>query len=201
MLKRIRQAVRKRYEIRKEGLVDVLDEHGNPTGEAVNIYELHERSLWHRTANVHVIDGKGNVLLQKRSAKIRTFPNMWQMAAGGHIRHGDTSLETAVQEMEEEIAVSVRPEDLVFIGTSTKDEPQLDGTMRDREFQDNYLLVREVDAESAKLQAHEVGGLAWMPISEFRKLVGEKHPDYVQHAGIPVFLAYVDAHPHGTDKD
>jgi isopentenyldiphosphate isomerase len=36
--------------------------------------------LWHRTANVYIVNSKNEVLLQKRSSTIRVFPNMWTMS-------------------------------------------------------------------------------------------------------------------------
>src|SRR6266403_1759045 len=55
-LKRLRLRMRRIYETRKEGLVDILDESGNSTGKSANIYDIHEHGYWHRTANVYVVN-------------------------------------------------------------------------------------------------------------------------------------------------
>lgn len=190
----VRLALRRLYEIRKEGLIEVLDEHGSPTGELVHIYDIHERSLWHRTANVYVVNSKNEVLLQKRSSTIRVFPNMWTMSAGGHIRAGHTPLQTAVAELKEELDLDIAPEEFISFAETTKDEAQQNGTLRDREFHSNYIVHADVDIDTLKMQVHEVADLEWMPVEEYRAVIASNDPTHVHHASLSAFFAYIDAH-------
>ncbi len=191
-IEKARLALRRRYEIRKEGLIDVLDANGVPTGEAVNIYDLHERGLWHRTANVYILNTKGEVLLQQRSQFVKTYPNMWSVSAGGHIRSGHTSLEAMVGEVSEELGLAIAPEEFIPIRSTRKEEPQQGGY--DREFQDTFIVHKEIDISTLSTQEHEVGSVAWVPIEEYRRLVASKDPDHVIHASLPAFFEYIDSH-------
>ena len=193
---RLRLSARRRYEIRKEGRIDVLDGQGMPTGETAHIYGIHERGLWHRTANVYIVNSRGEVLLQKRSAFVRVFPNLWSLSSGGHVRAGQTAAEAAVAEVGEELGLAITQADLIPIAGSTKEESQPGG--HDREFQANFVVHKDIDLAGLATQKHEVGGLAWMPVGEYRRLVEVKHPDHVLHASLAAFFAYIDS--HGTDK-
>ena len=196
-LQRLRLAARKRYEIRKEGLIDVLDKDGVPTGEAVNIYDLHQRGLWHRAANVYILDGTGRVLLQKRSKYVKTFPNMWSVSAGGHIRSGQTSLEAMAGEVSEELGLAIAPEEFIPIRSTVKEESQVGGY--DREFQDTFVVYNDVDVSKLSTQKHEVGDVAWMDIEEYRRLIAQKDPAHVMHHSLPAFFEYIDSHATGQN--
>ena len=196
LFKKVRLAFRRAYEIRTEGLVDVVDEASVPTGESVNIYAVHERGLWHRTANVYIVNSKGEVLLQKRSKYIRVFPNMWSLSAGGHVRSGQTSLEAVVDELREELAVSVDPKEFIQFETTIKNEVQPGGW--DREFHDNFIVYKDLDIKELKAQSHEVTDLQWIDIETYRKIIAAGEPDYLLHKNVPAFFKYIDE--HGTGK-
>ncbi len=51
-----------------EEKIDVLNELGEFTGKVATRDECHQKGLWHRAVYAFIIDKKGNVLLQKRSA-------------------------------------------------------------------------------------------------------------------------------------
>lgn len=50
--------LRRQKEIRKEGMIDILDSTGVPTGVTAHIYEIHDRGHWHATVNVYVVNSK-----------------------------------------------------------------------------------------------------------------------------------------------
>ncbi len=59
-------------------------------------------------------DGELEFLWQKRSEKIDRFPGYYDISAGGHINLGETLIEAAIRETDEEIGVSITSEDLQF---------------------------------------------------------------------------------------
>ena len=59
-----------------------------------------------RTAIVWLEDGKGNVLIHKRSMTKSAFPSRWENAAGGGVAHDETYEQAAYKELEEEIGVT-----------------------------------------------------------------------------------------------
>ncbi len=198
IVKRVRKKVRKVRELYKEGQIDVLDSTGAPTGATANIYDIHDKGLWHRIANVYVVNSKDEVLAQKRSAGMRVFPNMWQAPMGGHIKSGETSIETALSELKEELGITVHKDDLIPIASTVKDEPQPGGF--DREFHDNFVFYSDVLISDLKLQKFEVGGVKWFPIEEYKEILARKDPHHVMHPSLFAFFGYIDS-THGSRKD
>ena len=56
-----------------EELVDVLDERGMYIGKTETRANCSKEGLWHKAVCVFIINSKGQVLLQKRSANKKTY--------------------------------------------------------------------------------------------------------------------------------
>ena len=52
--------------------IEVLNEKGEKTGEVVSREEVHRLGLWHKTVHIWIVNGKNEVLLQKRCAQKET---------------------------------------------------------------------------------------------------------------------------------
>ena len=79
----------------------------------------------------------------------------------------------AVREMEEELGLRVRPEELTFIGVHRGAfEAEFYGRMfRDNELSYVYLYTGPVDVADLKLQEEEVESVLWMDYEECRQQV------------------------------
>ena len=104
-----------------EEYFDVVDEKGIPTGETVSRSVAHATGVRHRTAHVWIMrrspEGGAQVLLQKRSQNKDSFPGEYDTSSAGHIQAGDEPLESALRELEEELGIKGRKEDLCPVGT------------------------------------------------------------------------------------
>ena len=61
---------------------------------------------WPRlVVRVFIIDDSGKILLQQRSATSYIFPNLWDLAAAGHVDSGDTLKQAAERELLEEVGL------------------------------------------------------------------------------------------------
>lgn len=60
--------------------VVVVDENDNEIGSAP-LAEVWKKGLYHRIVSVFVQDDKGRMLLQKRGADAKIYPNCWDQAA------------------------------------------------------------------------------------------------------------------------
>ncbi len=56
--------------------------------------------------SVFVLNDRGEVLLQRRSANKKYYPNTWALCTG-HVEKGESSREAAVREIKEELGISV----------------------------------------------------------------------------------------------
>ena len=63
-------------------LIQIVDKNGNFTGEVMDKEEAHDKNLLHNEVAAFIINGKGQVLLQKRSVNKRFNPNKWALCAG-----------------------------------------------------------------------------------------------------------------------
>ena len=90
-----------------EEMIDVLDENGVKTGEVVTRKEVHKKGLWHRIIVVAIIDNNNQLLMQQRSYQKDTNPGKWDISVAGHVSAGQTSLEAAIREVEEEVGIHI----------------------------------------------------------------------------------------------
>ncbi len=54
-------------------------------------------------------------LWQRRSGKVDRYPGDWDFSAGGHVNLGESLVEAAVRETEEEIGAKITADDLQFV--------------------------------------------------------------------------------------
>lgn len=138
-----------------EELYDVLDGEGNKTGEVLPKSEVHERELQHASVFVWIYNSKGEVLLQYRAKNKRSFPEVWDVSVAGHISAGDTPLETAVREIEEEIGTHVSADELQQVDYVHDVVPWLPDK-KHPEFCWVYILHTELDPSQLAIQKDEL---------------------------------------------
>lgn len=176
----------------KEEMLDVYDENGENAGRVAARSIVHRDGLWHNNAHVYVFNSKGEVLLQKRSAEKTSNPNMWGGSAGGHVEAGDNSFDAAIRETHEEIGLSVSDPEVRYIGTSRDSVVLNGGTYKNNQFNDVYVIKKDVAISDLKKQDSEVSEIKWIPIEEFRKRTADKDATIVPCASIPLFFTYYD---------
>ena len=150
---------------------DICDEAGNPTGEIVSRDEAHRSGIRHRTAHVWVVrrvDGRWQVLLQKRSENKDSFPGKYDTSSAGHIPAGDEPLESALRELGEELGIHARPEQLHYAGTfDIRYEKEFhDRLFRDNELSHVYVYMEPVEVSDLTLQAEEVSRVDWFDLED-----------------------------------
>ncbi|MBY0539451.1 NUDIX domain-containing protein [Patescibacteria group bacterium] len=64
-----------------------------------------EKGIIHRISRVFIFNSKGEMLIQKRSSHVSSFPNRWDDSAAGHVDEGEEYLEAAVRELKEEVGI------------------------------------------------------------------------------------------------
>ena len=96
-------------------MFDVLNELGEFTGEVATRDECHEKGLWHRAVYAFIIDDNFNVLLQKRSANKKLWPNKWDVTIGGHVNAGEFGRQALIRECKEELGIEISDDDIKYI--------------------------------------------------------------------------------------
>ena len=157
--------------------LDVLDDKGVQAGQTVSYEEAHEKGVMHRSVHIWFLNSNNELLLQKRSATKQAYPNHWDISASGHISTGQTSLEAAKAETEEELGLSLSDDAFEYLFSVEEHIVLNEGTYVNNEFQDVYLVRLDARVSDLTLQTSEVSGARWIGVDEFRlwtKGLGEK---------------------------
>lgn len=147
--------------------LDVVDETGCPTGQTVERSVAHAQGIRHRTAHVWLVRrraGRLQVLLQKRSENKDSNPGKYDISSAGHIPAGVEWKPSALRELQEELGVNAREEQLHYCGQRRffhqaffHGKPFLD-----RQVSNVYLLWLDWDEKKFTLQKEEVSEVRWL---------------------------------------
>lgn len=149
--------------------IDILDARGARTGEVAWKSEAHRLGLRHRCFHCWIVDPRGPYLfVQLRAPGKDTWPDLLDVTAAGHLRAGEETLD-GLREVEEELGLLVRAEELLPLGTRTI-EREIPGGGLDREFQEAFLLVRELSPNDLRLQEEEVAALVRLDLDDVEAL-------------------------------
>ena len=159
---------------------DVLDSNGNKTGEIKSRNNVHKDGDWHRSVYIILINKESQIILQKRSAAKESYPDMWTISASGHLSAGESSEETAVKELEEELGIDVNKEQLEYLFTIQVQEVPTEG-FEDNEFSDVYLVEMDVELSNIVVQEEEVSEVKFVHYKEFENMVRTSDPSLIHY--------------------
>lgn len=137
-------------------------------GQGATKDEVFGKGLLHGAAHVWIWrnnKGATEVLLQKRGATKRTWPNKLDISAAGHIDLGETPLEAAVRETSEEIGLVIKPSDLTFVTTHRAHLNAGDDNI-ENEFQWLYIFQLPLQTDFT-LADGEVDSVIWVSLDAF----------------------------------
>jgi isopentenyldiphosphate isomerase len=178
-------------------IFDIVDEHGIPTGETVAREDAHRYGIRHRTSHVWLIrmyNGKSQVLLQKRSPDKDSYPGCYDISSAGHIPTGDDFLESALRELEEELGIAAKPDEMIYCGQRRFEFQDI---FHGQEFWDNqvsnvYVLWRDKDAADFKIQKSEIESMLWMDLDTCVDMViRAKIPNCIQIDELEMISSYL----------
>ena len=153
-------------------MFDVIDMDGNKTGAIKERGVVHREGALHATSHIWIArknEKSGyDILLQKRSACKDSHPGCYDISSAGHIGAGDEALESALRELEEELGIKAKPENLLEFGVQYKN---YEGEFYGRPFRDNqrsilYLYKEPINMDELVLQESEIESVIWMDYKE-----------------------------------
>ena len=138
---------------------DLYDKDRNLTGEFIFKGEPIPKGKYIIVILVMIQNSKGEFLIQKRSKqKGGKFA-----ATGGHVKSGQTSVEGMIDEIQEEIGLTVEPQELELLYTAREDEQDV--------FFDLYYMKKDFEISDFILQEEEVESVSWKTIEEIDELI------------------------------
>lgn len=157
-----------------EEMIDVLDEKtGDLTGEIISKSEAHRTGKWHGSIHILIVNkDKTKTLLQKRCEQKKLYPNMWDIAVGGHISAGETPLISAQRELQEELGLDLNNLDVTEID-KIKEQLSNNGVISN-EYVTIYVAYGDIDISKIKLQKEEVSEIKWCSKKELNELIKQE---------------------------
>ena len=146
-----------------EEILDIYTKDGKYLGTKTR-KECHQKDpgFYHKPVWIWIVNNKNEILVQKRASVKKSFPNYWDMPSAGHVAAGETSIEGAIRETEEELGLKTKKEDYIYVGEYICEKTWEIGQI--------YLLKLDVSLENIKLQKEEVDEVKWLSYDEFVKL-------------------------------
>lgn len=141
-------------------LWDLVDKNRNMLGKTHHRgFELN-KGEYHIVVEIFTINADGKILLTQRDP-VKTYPLLWEIT-GGSITAGESSVEGAVRELEEETGLLAAPDQLRKIGE----------IKYGHYFRDSYIWKSEemINPSTMKLQPGEVCDAKLVNFDELRKM-------------------------------
>lgn len=107
--------------------------------------------------------GSAEIMLQKRSQAMLSRPGWYHISAGGHINVGESSVEAATREVQEEMGISINSDDLYYV-YSGRIIPQDPNNIV------NVFLYELDDDSSIKLVDGEVDSFEWRSFDNWKEI-------------------------------
>lgn len=140
-------------------IVDLLNKRKEKTGETSKRNSVPE-DRYRLSIHVWIVNDNDEILIQQRSSNRKKFPNMWTNTGGGSIE-GESSMDTVLRELKEELNISPKIESLEFIASYK----------RTNDFVDVWVLKQNIDIKDLIFQKEEVQDAKWVKIDEWEKMV------------------------------
>ena len=96
--------------------------------------DIHSQGLLHRAVSILLVNTKGEIYLQQRSRLKDSYPLKWTTSASGHVDPGESYLQAAKRELQEELSLQA---ELDFLGKIPA------SVHTDYEFMEIYLTVTD----------------------------------------------------------
>ncbi len=107
-----------------------------------------------------IMNKNNEILIQKRDANKKHFPNLWSQTGGGVIENEDTIM-AAIRECKEELGINIDEEKMELVMTIKRED----------NFLDIYLVKQEFKIEDMILQKGEVADVKWVKLDEFEEMM------------------------------
>lgn len=168
-----------------------VDKNDNVIGSGTGA-EAREEGIIYRIIRILLFNSRGELLIQKRSENVPS-PEKWDQSVGGHVDEGESYLEAAERELEEELGVKDLPlQEITKFYTEN-----IDGAKTMKRF--NTLYLGNYDGE-VKLNPEETSEVRWITLDELAAWMKEKPQDFTR-GFIKAFNLFSKENPARTNTD
>ena len=158
-------------------LLDVLDGEGKPTGNVKDKVQIYKDGDWFRSVHIWIVNDKKEILLQKRSSKKTTFPNLWAVSVSGHVMAGESSMDAVVREIKEELNMDIDKTACQYLFTVRRQN--IFKNCINRVFDEVYLVRLNIDVKNVKLQKSELCEIKYFELEYLKKALENRDERFV----------------------
>jgi isopentenyldiphosphate isomerase len=164
-------------------LIDILNAEGKPLGTRAMKSIAHRKGLFHATVHIWFYTKDGELLLQKRSATKDIHPGLWDVSVAGHIGAGESIIDAAIREVQEEIGLLITGKELNKVGVFKSIQKHSEQLI-DCEFHHTFLSELKVSLKHLTKQESEVDDLKLIASLQFINELNNKElaKQYVPHS-------------------
>ncbi len=126
--------------------------------------EPHQSGDYHLIILICIFNSEGKMLIQKRSSNQIGWPDLWDITVGGCAVKGENSRTAAARELAEELGIQM---------DFTNIRPHFTADLTDG-FDDIFLIQKDLEISSLKLQKEEVQAVQWASMEEILNLIEKK---------------------------
>lgn len=171
--------------------VDVITKDGQPTGQVKLKKEAEQDGDWHKANHLWIINSKKELLLQKRAADKKFYPNTWDVSTAGNCQSGETVEETAIREAKEELGLIISRDQLILLFKCESPFKNDAIHCHDNHLNYTYLVEMDMNLKKSKMQKEEVADLKFMDFKELKKHIHAKDKNYCPHFEYPQLFKYL----------
>ena len=132
-----------------------------PERQQIRDVTILQKGEYHIVVTGIILNSKNEILISKRAMN-KKFGGMWE-CNGGSILAGETSKEGILRELKEELGVTFKPEEAIFLKEVKREKvPQ--------NFKDLWLFRKDINIEDLIFPDGEATEAKWVNIDEFIKM-------------------------------
>ena len=133
------------------------------------------------TIHICIFNSNNQMMIQKRTATKKVFPNLWDISIGGGVSAGDDIQKTATKELFEELGI---------VHDFSNERPYLTVHFS-HGFDDIFTFVQDIDLKTLTLQKTEVTDVKWATEEEIIQMIDNKEFIPYEKKYIPVLFTFV----------
>lgn len=150
--------------------LDILSSDGKELGISKPRDQVHQDGDWHRAVDIWILNSNRQLLMQKRSFSKESYAGYWDISCAGHVKSGQTSVQAAIAELQEELGLSIQETQLKFLFSIPYQYVIHNGKFINNEWNDVYLLTMDLSIHDLKLDFNEVLLVQWFEIEKLKCL-------------------------------
>ena len=157
-----------------EEIVVLVDKKNKVLGTAPKLDTHNHNTPLHRGFSLFLFNKKGDILLQQRSGKKKTWPLVWSNSCCGHPALDESNIDAAKRRLQFELGIS--DADIFEIISDFRYKIELDGIMEN----EICPILIGISDQEPKINREEVNDIAWIDWDEFTEDIKNSPDKYSQ---------------------